>query len=142
MVDTRGMDDGQYAEHMRERRGEPLSEPLLEPLPELSGAVLGRGAARTVDGDGDWMVWVTVSDRHPWYGEDAEDCTDGGQTSIVALLFAGESVETIHDNKNGGWMVDVFVEGETRARRLLDKLVDAATAAASSRLSGTVTSVR
>ena len=128
MSDTRDLDEEEFADHMRGRRGDP---------PNLARVVLltrGYSAA----GDGEWMAWVTVAENHPWYGEVMGDCEGVG----VELLLPGESVEACTDTKNGGWMLNVFCWSEARAREMLKFMAAAAEAALLPRQDGTVVSSR
>ncbi len=131
---TRDMDESAFADRMRERRGQPPTD--------ASPTILESGCSAT--GDDDWMCWVVVSDHHPWYGEAPDECTDGGQLNIELLLNEGERAESmlLGASTAQGWMISAFVCGEGRARQLLKHLVDAANAAVTPRLSGSVVSSR
>jgi hypothetical protein len=131
--DTRDLDGDDFAEHMRARRGAP---------PPDSRFILHRNFRDGIHGPHCWYATVTVSDKHPWYGHDLDECTDGGQLDLSLLLDDSEEGEATLEPEVDGWCIVVWCHSYERAEQLMKFLCDAAEACVSVRLSGTVVSSR
>lgn len=125
MRKSRELNDDQFADHMRARRGE---------APRDSRYIIERGIGTT--GEQDWMIWISVSSTHPWYGEQPDECFD-------ELLHESEDADGHEDTKHKGcWLMTIFVADEERGDKLLEWICEAAEAAVARRLGGTVNSSR
>ena len=138
MGDSRELDDNQFAQRMRERRGDP--EPELG-----SEVVFGPIASGTFSSDAGFVAFITLADSHPWYGEEFSECGNLVDYLDFEVGEVGEALLTQPaDMKKPLWQVQITATTAARAINLKEYLQEEAEKVleAIPRLAGTVLSSR